>query len=121
MSREVKTVVIEIGALSNAAAPIFYVPAGYGGITLLGGYATMRASADSQLALVTMATPPTENGTISAVLGTAAPGHYVANTPKTFTISTAYVSEETWVGVKEMNVGAANAVTHVTLNYITGK
>jgi hypothetical protein len=55
-------------------------------------------------------------GTIASFGGT-----FAANTPRAGTLVTAFVEGGHYIGVKEDNVGAANAVTNVSFAYVTGK
>jgi hypothetical protein len=106
-----------IGALSNANATLIKVPAGGGGITVLGANVHSRAAATTSLYLVDMGTAGTAiAGTIAAFPGTVA-----AADPNEGTLVTAFVEGGHWIGVKEDNDGAANAVTVVSFSYLMGK
>ena len=116
-SFDVNIVSTEIGALSNANRVIAYLPAEGGGITVLAAHASMAAAATSSLYLVDMGTAGTAiSGTIGSFGGT-----FAANTPRAATISTAFVDGGHYIGVREDNVGAANAVTNVSFAYVMGR
>lgn len=114
---DVKIVSTEIGALSNANRVIAYLPAAGGGITVLGAHAAMAAAATTGLYLVDMGTAGTSiAGTIASFGGT-----FAVNTPRAGSLVTAFVDAGHYIGVKEDNVGAANAVTNVSFAYVMGK
>ena len=114
---DVHIVSTEIGALSNANRVIAYLPASGGGITVLSAIASMGGAATTGLYLVDMGTAGTSiAGTIASFGGT-----FAANTPRSGTLVTAFVDDGRYIGVKEDNVGAANAVTNVSFAYVTGK
>lgn len=106
-----------IGALSNANATLIQVPSAGGGITVLGANVHSRAAATTSLYLVDMGTAGTAiAGTIATFAGTL-----TANTPNAGTLVTAFVEGGRYIGVKEGNTGAANAVTVVSFSYTMGK
>jgi len=106
-----------IGALSNANATLIEVPAAGGGITVIGANVHSRAAATTGLYLVDMGAAGTAiAGTIASFAGTLD-----ANTPNEGTLVTAFVEGGHWIGVKEDNEGAANAVTVVSFSYVMGK
>jgi hypothetical protein len=110
----------EVGALSNALRPIFKAPADGkgGGITILEAEATMSAAGTSALNLVDLGTTGTAVGGTIATLGSSV---YVANTPKAFVVSSAFLDGGNYLGVEEANVGAAATVTIVSVKYVMGK
>lgn len=107
-----------VGALSNANRMIGKLPSGYGGIKVLGAQVVQSAAGTCSLNLIDLGTTGTVSGGTIATLGSAV---YVANVPKAFTISTAFVSEGHYIGVEELNVGACATVTIVSLSFLTGK
>lgn len=116
-SMDVNIVSTEIGALSNALSPICRVPTYGGGITVLAADIISRAAATTGLYLVDLGTGGTAvNGTIATFAGTLA-----AKVPAAGTLVTAFVEGGRYIGVKEDNIGAANAVTNVTFSYVMGK
>lgn len=120
MSNEVGIVATNIAALSNTYRPLFKVPVAYGGITIVGGNAVMGGSANSGLTLVDLGTAGTSYaGTIAAQIGGTAA--WATGVPLSWTITTPFISGGHWVGVKETNLGAANAITIVNVNYVMGK
>lgn len=107
-----------IGALSNAIRPLFKVPSAGGGITVIDVNYAQAGAGTTSLNLVDLGSAGT------AVAGTiASKGSvvYAAATPQSFTIENAFVEGGTWVGVQETNVGAANAVSIISLSYVMGK
>lgn len=123
---EVHTVVINVGALSNARRNLFKTPAAAlgGGITLLEASVVQAGTTSSALRLVKTGSAGTAaSGTIttSAVGGSGTA--FAINTPKNWTIpaSTAYVDANTWIAVKEANVQSTNAITLVSIKYQMGK
>lgn len=114
---DVHIVSTEIGALSNANRVIAYLPADGGGVTVLAAHAAMAAAATTSLYLVDMGAAGTAiAGTIASFGGT-----FAANTPRAGSLVTAFVEGGRYIGVKEDNVGAANAVTNVSFAYVVGK
>lgn len=107
-----------IGALSNANRPIFKVPTAGGGITVLGANAVLGTAGTCGLYLVDLGTAGTAIAGTIATLGSAV---YTLNTPKAFTVSTAFVDAGHFVGVKEDNSGAGATVTIVDVEYVMGK
>lgn len=121
---EVHIFSVNVGAISNETVPLFKTPTDPqgGGITILSAAVTQGGTPDSSLRLVTLGSGGTVvSGTITttAIGGTAS--QFVNNAPKSFTIATAFVDANTWVGLKEYNVEAGNAVCILTLNYLVGK
>jgi hypothetical protein len=124
MASDIHIVVVNVGALTNGTRPLLKVPSGFGGITLQGAHVSQGGSTNSSLHLVTMGSAGTAiptGGTLStaAIGGTAAP--FAANTPKDFALTTDFVPENTWLGVKELNVAAMATVANVSLEYVMGK
>lgn len=119
-ANEIKQISVNIGALSNASRPIFKVPSGYGGITVLGGNIIGSAAGTTALNLVNLGSAGTSIGGTIATKGSAV---YVANIPQAMTVvaASAFVDEGEWVGVNEANVGAAAAECIVTIYYLDGK
>lgn len=107
-----------VGALTNDFRPMFKIPAGFGGITFLNVHVTGEGAGTSWLQLVDLGTSGTAVSTILATSGTAVS---VAGIPQALTISTAFVDEGHWVGIKEANIGATNAITIVSAAYVMGK
>ena len=122
-SRDAVIVPIALGAISNATRPAFKVPSTNdgGGVTIVEADGVMGGSANSQFYLVKMDPNGTAiEGTLTSATGTTAA--WATNVPVAFTVNAgAYVEAGHWVGVKENNVGAGNAITVVTITYIQGK
>ena len=118
---DVNIVSCNIGALTNDFRPLFKVPAGFGGITVLGAAYITETAGTSTLQLVDLGTAGTSvasGGTIFSGGSAVA----VAGVPNAMTVDdTAYLGEGHWMGVQEANTGATGAITIVTLSYFTGK
>ncbi len=110
---------VNIGALSNATMPLFKVPAGYGGITVVGGQCVQRTAGTTLLYLVEM---DSTGATVAGTLGTFGTV-YAVNTPNAATItgSKSFIDAGNYIGVKEGNVGAAAAITVLSFQWVNGK
>lgn len=113
--------VVNIGAITNATLPIFKVPTGFGGITILQVQSTQLTAGTTQLYLIDTgsAGTSTSGGTL-ATSGTA----HAAKTPVAWTVSSgtsAYLAEGSYLAVKEGNVGTTVTVTEVAITYRFGK
>lgn len=114
---DVMIVSTEIGALSNAITPIARVASAGGGITILTADVISRGDATTSLFLVDLGASGTAvAGTIATFAGTL-----TAKVPAAGTLVTAFVDDGRYIGVKEGNAGAANAVTNVTFSYVMGR
>lgn len=113
--------VANIGAISNASLPLFKVPSGFGGITILGVQSTQYTAGTTQLYLIDMgAAGTTTTGGTLATSGTA----HAAKTPVAWTVTSgtgAYLAEGSYLAVKEGNVGTTVTITEVAITYIFGK
>lgn len=110
--------VANIGVITNANLPLFKIPTGFGGLTVLGMQETFLTAGTAQLYLVDMGTAGTAvAGTIATGGGTA----HAAKTPVAATINTAFVDEGHYIGIKEGNVGSTVTVTEVAISYAWGK
>lgn len=108
-----------IGALSNDFRPMFKVPTGYGGITVLSAHSIQEGAGTSWIQLVDLGTAGTAVSNIIKTSGTAVS---VAGIPQEMTTDgTVFVEAGHWVGAKEGNVGASNAITIISLSYVMGK
>lgn len=121
---EILTISVNVGAISNETVPFWKTPTDPhgGGITILEAYVIQGGTPNSSLRLVTLGTAGTTvSGTITttAIGGTAS--QFVNNRPKGFTIATNFVDANTWIGLKEYNVQAGNAVCIATINYLIGR
>ena len=112
--------VVNIGAITNATLPIWKVPAGYGGITIIGVQSTQLTAGTTQLYLVDTGTAGT--ATTGGTLATSGTAH-AAKTPVAWTVSTStpYLAEGSYLAVKEGNVGTTVTVTEVAITYVFGK
>jgi len=117
----VHTVVANVGIVTNGLMPLFKVPAGFGGITLLNASVTFEAAGTAQLYLINagaVGTSTGANGTLATGSGTT----YAALTPGSMTVaSSPYIGAGSYVAVKESNVGASSGTTLVELSYVYGK
>ncbi len=114
--------VANIGVINNAQLPLFKVPAGFGGITIIGAQATFLTAGTAALYLIDAgsAGTSTSGGTLASYGGTA----YTAKTPSAFSVSSgtsAYLAEGSYLAVKEANVGSTVTVTEVAITYRFGK
>lgn len=116
---EPKVLVVNIGAISNANLPLWKVPTGFGGITILQVQSTQLTAGTTQLYLIDMgAAGTTTNGGTLATSGTA----HAAKVPVAWTVSaTPYLAEGSYLAVKEGNVGTTVTVTEVAITYVFGK
>ena len=118
---DVNIVSCNIGALSNDFRPLFKIPAGFGGITILGANYVTETAGTSTVQLVDLGTA----GTAVASGGTLFSGGSAvaaAGIPVAMTVDdTAYCGAGRWVGVQEANTGTTGAITIVTLSYSMGK
>ncbi len=117
MAAQLNLTSANVGALSNAKRAICLVPTGCGGVTVLGAEIVQAAAGTCNVNLIDLGTSGTVSGGTIATLGSVV---FVANVPKAMTVSTAFVDEGHYIGVEELNVGACNAVTIVSLSYLTG-
>lgn len=112
--------VANIGALTNASLPLFKVPAGFGGITILGAQETFLTAGTARNHLIDMgaAGTTTNGGTLATSGGTAR----TAKVPVAMTLqSTVYLAEGSYLAVKEDNTGANVTVTEIAITYRFGK
>lgn len=118
---DVHIVSCNIGALSNDYRPIFKVPLGWGGITILSASYVTETAGTSSVSLVNAGT----GGTAIASGGTLFAGGSAAATagvPVDMTVAdTAFIDDGNWVAVKEANIGTTGAITIVSLSYLMGK
>lgn len=110
-----------VGVFTNALQPLFQVPTGYGGATLIAADVSMYTAGTAQLYIVNggAAGTATTGGTAATPAGTA----YVAKTPQAFTVVTAsaFFDEGEWVVLKENNVGSTVTLTQVSMWFMWGK
>lgn len=113
--------VANVGIVSNGLLPLFKVPAGFGGITILEAEVTFEEAGTAGLYLInagTVGTSTGADGTLANSGGTA----YTALTPKAMTVtSTPYIGAGSYVAVKEINVGESSGTTLVSIKYKYGK
>src|SRR5574343_1260360 len=116
MANHVELISANVGALSNALRPIFKIPTGYGGIRVVGCNYPNPGTGTSWVQLVDLGTSGTAVSKIIATCGTAVS---VAAVPQSLTVTAAnaFVDEGHWIGVKEANVGAMNAVSIIDVAY----
>jgi len=113
--------VTNIGIVANAQLPLFKVPAGHGGITILGAQVTTLTAGTAGLYLIDAGTAgtTTNGGTLASYGGTA----YTAKTPVAMSVSATapYLAEGKYLAVKEDNTGTTVTVTEVAITYKFGK
>jgi len=111
----------QVGVFTNALQPLFKVPTGSGGVTLIAGNASMYTAGTAQLYVVNggAAGTATTGGTAATPAGTA----YVAKTPQNFAVvaASAFFDEGEWVVLKENNIGSTVTLTQVSLWFHWGK
>ncbi len=117
MAQEVHVISTNIGALSNDKYPIALVPSGWGGITVIGGMISSHAAGTSNFNVIDLGTAGTSSEGTILTLGSSV---FVADTPKKLTVSTAFVDAGHYIGVEELNVGALNTVTLVSIAFVNG-
>ena len=111
--------VVNIGAITNATLPIWKVPAGFGGITILGVQSCQLTAGTTQLYLIDTGSAGT--ATTGGTLATSGTAH-AAKTPVAWTVAAApYLAEGSYLAVKEGNVGTTVIVTEVAITYVFGK
>ena len=114
-------VATNVGVFTNALQPLFKVPTGTGGVTLLSANVSMYTAGTAQLYIVNggAAGTATTGGTAATPAGTA----YVAKTPQDFTVVAAAVffDEGEWVVLKENNIGSTVTLTQVSMWLAWGK
>ena len=112
--------VANICAVTNASLPLFKVPAGFGGLTVLGVQSTQLTAGTTQLYLIDMGSAGT--ATTGGTLATSGTAH-AAKTPVAWTVSTStpYIAEGSYLAVKEGNVGTTVTVTEVAVTFKWGK
>lgn len=110
-----------VGVFTNALQPLFKIPTGYGGATLIAADVSMYTAGTAQLYIVNggSAGTATSGGTAATPAGTA----YVAKTPQAFTVvaAQAFFDEGEWVVLKENNIGSTVTLTQVSAWFIWGK
>lgn len=120
-NNEVKMLTVDIGNYTGSAVrPLWYLPDGYGGITVLGAHLVGDGAGTSitgQLITLADAGTPTVNGTIGAFSGTVV---YVESARSAVTVSTAWVDDGRWIGFSQ---ASGTAPTHTWLNvyYVDGR
>jgi hypothetical protein len=124
MANDVNLLAVNIGALSGTARPLFKIPDGWGGIKILHASAVQVGSVSTQLYLVTMGAAGTAvGGTLTGMIGGSV-DYFAANVPKAFVFGTAYVAQNTYVGIQETLgtwvAGTTSANALLSLAYLTG-
>lgn len=115
-----QVLIVNVGALTNALLPVWKVPAGFGGITILGAQETFLTAGTARNHLIDMgaAGTTTNGGTLATSGGTARS----AKVPVAMTLgSTVYLAEGSYLGIKEDNTGANVTVTEIAITYVFGK
>jgi hypothetical protein len=120
---DVHIVTCNIGALTNDFRPVWKIPAGYGGVTILGAHYVTETAGTSLVQIVDLGTAGTavqSSGTIFAP--SAGSSVAAAGIPNTLAVAnTDYIGDGRWIGVKEGNVGATGAISIVSISYVMGK
>ncbi len=118
MANDIDIFAINAGSLNNKSRPGPKVVAGHGGLTILGAQAVMNAAGTISLNLVDMGTAGTS---VAGTIATQGSTVFAQNVPQAFTVTTPVVSEGHYIGVEEKNVGTADAMTMVYVEYTDGK
>lgn len=119
MANEIQSISFNIGATTNKTRPVWKIPSGYGGVTIVGGQCIQPAAGTQQIYVVEMdSTGATVGGTLGS-FGTV----FAAETPQELTVtgSRSFIDAGNYVGIKENNVGTTNTITIITLNYLVGR
>jgi hypothetical protein len=124
MANDINLLSVPVGSLSGTARPLFKIPSGWGGITLVEASVNQAGSISTQLYLVTMGAAGTAvGGTLTAMIGGSV-DFFSANVPKAFVFSTKYVAENTYIGMQETLgtwvAGTTSATAALNLSYLTG-
>ena len=108
-----------IGALTNDFRPMFKIPADGGGVTFLSAHSIQEGAGTTSLHLVDLGTAGTA---VAGTILSAGSLVSVAGVPAEMaTVGTVFVDAGHWVGAKEANVGATNAITIISASYVMGK
>lgn len=122
MDQHLHSVVCHVGAQAGTVNKGFWrVPtseSAFGGITLTAAYIIAGGAATSVMQLNNMGTAL--GTTISSNIGTLN-GTLVANVKQAFSITTAYQTSGTWIGLSTGAGGSLDAATSVILEYKWGK
>ena len=110
-----------VEVLTNAQMPLFRVPAGFGGITILDATVMMYSIGTAGLYLINGGTAGTSTGA-DGTLASKASAAYTAKTPLAMTVSsTPYIGAGSYVCLKEDNSGTTVDITQVAIAYKWGK
>lgn len=111
-----------IGALTNDFRPVFKIPSGWGGITLVDANYVTETAGTSTVQIVDLGTAGTAVAAAGTIYATAGSAVAAAGVPVAMTEQdTAYIEEGHWVGVKENNVGTTGAISIISFAYLAGK
>lgn len=117
----VNIVSVNIGALTNDFRPIFKIPAGYGGITVVNANYVTETAGTSTVQLVDLGTAGTAVATGGTIF-TGGSAVAAAGVPVPMTEADGvFIEEGHWVGAKEANIGTTGAITIVSFSYLNGK
>ena len=120
-SFDVHIINLPLGAFSGATElPLAYLPAGGGGITILGGYLVGTAAGTvigGKLVTMTAAGTPAIAGTVGTFAGTVVAA---AGVPAALTVATAFVDDGQWLGFDQTS-GTVAAGAFISISYVTGK
>lgn len=117
---DVNIMACNIGALTNDFRPLFKVPAGGGGITILGANYVTETAGTSTVELVDLGTAGTSIAGGTLFSGGSAVA--VAGIPATLVKDDGdFLAGGNWLGVKEANTGTTGAISIISLSYVMGK
>lgn len=116
--QHVEIVNVTVGAVGTVNRPLFRVPSGFGGITLLNAWIVSDSAATIVSQLANMGTAL---GTaVSSVVGTLTAGTLTANVRAAYSITTAYQAEGTWLGLNGIT-GTTGSASQFIIEYKHGK
>ena len=114
-----QVMVVNIGAITNATLPLFKVPSGFGGMTILGVQSTQLTAGTTQLYLIDAGAAGTL--TTGGTLATSGTAHAAKSAVAWTVASSPYLAEGSYLAIKEGNVGTTVTVTEVAISYVFGK
>lgn len=110
-----------IEVLTNAQQPLFRVPSGFGGLTIVDATVTFYTAGTAGLHLINGGSVGTSTGA-DGTLASKSSAAYTAKTPAEMTVSaTPYIGEGSFICVKEDNSGSTVDITQIALAYRWGK
>lgn len=107
--------------VTNAQQPLFRVPSGHGGITIVDATVMFYSAGTAGLHLINGGSVGTSTGA-DGTLASKSSAAYTAKTPQAMTVSaTPYIGAGSYVCLKEDNSGTTVDITQVAICYKWGK